>query len=52
MMRRAGSHYGSSQDLYSCHRRAVDYLESLAPTTQFQDGNATSHTGKTATPAP
>ena len=29
-MRRAGRAYGASEDLYSCHQRAVDLLESLA----------------------
>jgi UDP-glucose:(heptosyl)LPS alpha-1,3-glucosyltransferase len=29
-MRRAGSDYGVSQDLYSCHQRAVDVLETIA----------------------
>ncbi len=28
-MRRAGRAYGASQDLYSCHQRAVDLLESF-----------------------
>jgi UDP-glucose:(heptosyl)LPS alpha-1,3-glucosyltransferase len=30
MMRRAGSAYGVSEDLYSCHQRAVDLLESFS----------------------